>query len=91
MQEQETNQWNVALGDLVTDRLTPFTGIVTARAEYLYGCKQVLVRADALKDGNPVEGVWMDEGRVEVVERQAQSMPETASVRAGADIAPPIR
>ena len=73
----------VNLGDKVKDRLTPFEGVVVGKADYLYGCKQVLVRSEAMKDGTPIDAVWMDEDRVEVVEQTAVAVPESAAVRAG--------
>ena len=51
------------LNDEVTDSITGFSGVVTARAEYLYGCVQLLVSPHRLKDGIPVKGQWLDEQR----------------------------
>jgi hypothetical protein len=54
----------VKLGDKVTDSLTGFTGIATARTEYLYGCVRILVEPTELRDGKPVEGQYFDEQRL---------------------------
>ena len=53
----------VKLGDRVVDTLTGFSGVVTARTEYIYGCVQLLVVPRELKDGVPSEGQWIDEQR----------------------------
>lgn len=84
--------WNIQLGDKVTDRLSKFAGIVTGRAEYLFGCRQVLVAPDNVKDAAPTPGTWLDEDRVEVVKARAVKAPASAAARAGGplpDTAPP--
>jgi len=77
------NKWNVGLGDVARFKHAPFEGVVIGRAEYLYGCKQVLVKPSALKDSQPVDAVWFDEGSVDVIKREVFSAPEPSSVRAG--------
>jgi hypothetical protein len=53
----------VKLGAKVTDSITGFSGIATARTEYLDGAAKVCVEAQELVDGKPVEA-WFDEPRV---------------------------
>jgi hypothetical protein len=53
----------IKLGTRVKDAITGFEGIATSRAEYLYGCVRVLVEPQILKDGKPVEALWLDELR----------------------------
>jgi len=85
----------VNLGDKVKDRINGFQGIVTGRAEYLYGCVQVVISPDRLgKDGDYLEGKWVDEDRVEVVNPYAAPRPQSADVRAGGPTVgpqPPLR
>ncbi len=57
---------SIKLGDRVKDSITGFKGIATARAEYLYGCVQVLVQPESIKDGAIVKSQWMDEQRLDV-------------------------
>lgn len=57
----------IKLGDTVKDKLTEFRGTVIARAEYLYGCVWVCVVPKGLHDDKPIEDVWFDEARIEVV------------------------
>lgn len=55
------------LGDKVRDRINGFTGIVTGRFEYLNGCVRLAVDAIELKDGRPIDSVFIDESQVEVI------------------------
>lgn len=49
------------LGDKVKDKITGFTGIVTARLEYLNGCLRMQVTPDKLdKDGEMRDGMVLD-------------------------------
>src|SRR5687768_7018463 len=56
------------LGDKVKDRISGLTGIVTSRAEHLYGCARYWVSPQEVKDGKPAEGAWFDEAGIELVE-----------------------
>jgi hypothetical protein len=53
----------IELGSVVTDSVTGFEGIVTARAEYVTGCNQLLVQPRVKKNGDFVESRWFDEPR----------------------------
>jgi hypothetical protein len=53
------------LGSAARDKITGFEGILTARAEYLYGCNQFCI-VPAARDGKCGDAQWFDEGRVEV-------------------------
>lgn len=57
----------VNVGDRVRDPITGLTGVVTARAIYMWGCVQVLVNPGLVKDGQIIDGTWLDENRVEIV------------------------
>lgn len=54
----------VKLGDKVTDAVTGFTGIATARTEFLHGCVRICVEAAGLHDGKAIEPQWFDEQRL---------------------------
>ena len=43
------------LGDKAKDKVTGFTGIVTARTVFLNGCVRCGVQSDKLKDGLPTD------------------------------------
>ena len=50
------------LGTRAQDKITGFTGIVTARAEYLNGCVTYKLQPEKLTaDGAVVKGDWFDE------------------------------
>jgi hypothetical protein len=83
------------LGDRVRDRINGFEGIVTGRAEYLFGCRQVLVAPTVLGEhGKVPESCWLDEDRVALVEVEAVPIPATAVEAGGGPLtcpAPPVR
>ena len=57
----------VHLGDAVRDTVTGLKGIVVGVAEYLYGCRRLVVQPPVDKDGKYVEAVWVDEPQVKVL------------------------
>lgn len=88
----------VKLGTKVKDALTGFEGIAIGRSEYLYGCHQVLIKPQELKDGKPIEGEWVDEQRVVYVDGggvvfspAAPSPVSSASSGGPQREAPPVR
>lgn len=74
----------VNLGDKVRDKISGFEGIATGRTEYLYKCVHILVSHDKLdKDGKIPDGFWLDEDRLEVLERgriKAKNTDRTGSM-----------
>jgi hypothetical protein len=65
----------IKIGDKVRDRLSGLVGYVHGKAEYITGCNQVLVNPRTVKDDKPVDGTWIDDSRIELVE--SLSTPET--------------
>lgn len=58
----------VKIGYTVKDQITGFKGTVTGIAEYITGCRQVLVAGTGKDDNSTMpESVWLDEPRVERV------------------------
>lgn len=57
----------INLGDRVRDRITGFTGIAVARAEYLYGCNRFSVLPEKLADKKIQESQWFDEPQLDLV------------------------
>lgn len=51
----------VKLGETYKDRISGFEGEATGVAEYLYGCRQVLLSKTG---GGEPKGEWFDEQRV---------------------------
>jgi hypothetical protein len=58
------------MGRAVKDKITGITGIVTGYCIYISGCSQVCVQPPVKKDGTQVDGVWLDEQRVDVIKGQ---------------------
>ncbi len=56
-------------GKKSTDKVTGFTGVITAKALYMYGCSQYLLTPKVDKDGKRLDGEWFDEGRLEIFEQ----------------------
>ncbi len=57
----------INLGQEAQDRVTGFVGIITGKAEYIYGCDQYCL-VPKEKDGK-FEAHWFDEGRIEIIGR----------------------
>ena len=72
------------LGDRVKDKISGLEGLVTGKAEYLYGCKKILMAPETLtKEGDLRNETWIDEDRVEVKRAAVLPIPSSASERAG--------
>lgn len=56
----------IKLGQKAKDKVTGFTGIITARASYLTGCDQYVLTPTVDEHGKTVEGQWFDESRIKV-------------------------
>jgi len=57
----------IKLGSKVKDTVTEFTGIAVVRSIWLWGCIRIGVQPSEIIDGKPVEEVWFDESRLELV------------------------
>lgn len=55
------------LGLEVKDKITGFTGIITARASYITGCDKYGVTPPVDKDGKVRDSEWFDDGRLEII------------------------
>jgi hypothetical protein len=55
-------------GKRAKDKITGFTGIITAKCIYMYGCSQYVLTPEVDKDGKRRDGEWFDEGRIEIIE-----------------------
>lgn len=58
------------LGDLVQDRITGLKGIAVSRVEHLYGCARYWLQPQEHKDGKPVEGFWIDEPQLVLIQKR---------------------
>ena len=55
------------LGQRAKDKITGFEGILTARCEFLTGCNRYCIQPTELQDGKPIEGIYPDEGQIEII------------------------
>lgn len=56
--------WMFKLGVKVTDSVTGFSGTITARVEYLNGCRQYGVAPRISNDGKKPDSEYFDEERL---------------------------
>lgn len=59
------------LGDRVSDRVTGFTGIVTAVASYLFGTDRVQVQAEEINSEGKTVELWFDTDAVVILQSGA--------------------
>ena len=57
----------IELGQEGKDKVTGFKGIITGRAQYLYGCDQYNLVPSVGKDGKIGDAQWFDEGRIQII------------------------
>jgi hypothetical protein len=55
----------IKLGNRVKDSITGFTGIATARSQFITGCDQISITPENHKGTDPK---WFDEGRIVFVD-----------------------
>ena len=55
------------LGDEVKDKVTGYKGIVTCRAEWLYGCRRYTVQSKQMKDGKAIDSMHLDEMAIKLI------------------------
>lgn len=55
------------LGKTAKDKISGFKGVITARVEFLTGCSRYCVQPTEMHDGKPIEGIYFDEGQIEIV------------------------
>lgn len=55
------------LGSKAKCKITGYTGLITARTEWLYGCRRYVIQSQELKDGKPVESLGVDEDAIEII------------------------
>ena len=73
----------ITLGNRVKDTLTGFKGIGIGRAVYLYGCSQILIKSEKLKEGSPTDGHWIDEQRIITLKIMPINVSKESSAKSG--------
>jgi len=59
----------INLGDKAKDKITGFMGVVTGRCIYLNGCVQYRIQPQKMHDGKIIEGEWIDEGQLVLMDK----------------------
>ena len=68
--------FEIEMGEKVKDSITGFSGVVTARAEYITGCRQYTVTPKC-KGGKHADSYWFDEARLlESVKKSVSKKPK---------------
>ena len=68
-------------GKKAVDVVTGFSGVITAKTIYMYGCSQYLLTPRVDKDGKRQDGEWFDEGRLEILTEEIN--PDSVKVEVG--------
>lgn len=76
----------IKLGRTVRDTITGFEGVATGCAEYLWGCKKILIEGKVQADGK-MPSQWVDEQRVEYSDSETET-PESEAP-GGPQLLPP--
>lgn len=66
MTKTKSGIFKIDLGDEVVDKVTDYKGIIVSRSEWLTGCNTYGVRSRELKDGKPMDLVFLDEDSLTV-------------------------
>jgi len=79
------------LGKKGKDKITGFTGILTGRSIWLYGCDQYCLTPEVDKDGKLNDGKWFDEGRIEITGEGVEASSVQVKEPGGPDRGAPLR
>jgi hypothetical protein len=82
-----TRGFQFELGDIVKDKVTGFSGVVTGRCDHISGCDTFGVQPRELKDGAPHDQKWFDEPRL-VATGERIRMVDEREMKTGADSIP---
>ena len=67
------------MGKTATDTITGFKGVVTAYAEYITGCNQVLLTPKCKNGASKEESCWFDEQRMKFGKEKAVVLDNSTS------------
>lgn len=84
----KTTPAHEAMGKTARDRITGFKGVVTAYAQYISGCHQILLCPPVKEDGSAIDGRWFDTDRLELQDNPQIQLHVTAP---GPDLPAPVR
>jgi hypothetical protein len=76
-------------GDKVVDRLTGFSGVITAVVDYLNGCIRYQIQPPISEKGEYRESVIIDEQQLDAVVEKQKMLPKEKKKPGGDRPAPP--
>lgn len=78
-----------AMRTKVKDTVTGFEGIIISRLEHMNGCKRYEVQPNKLKDGKPIESIWIDEQQLIETGKLKEQKKTTRRRPGGSRVRPP--
>lgn len=66
--QSEANPFKFRKGDRVSDKVTKFEGIITARTDNLIGCVQYLIEAESENAHTVSRAMMIDEARLKFID-----------------------
>ena len=85
-----TKQFLFSNGDVVSEKITGFSGTITGTCFYLTGCNQYLVTAKPKDEFSEPIALWYDEGRLTLITETLFKENDVAAIEPGCDIAPAL-
>lgn len=82
-QKDQDKKQEIKIGDLVTDKITGFEGIVTSITTFLAGCSRVGVKSRKLVDGRPLPTELLDINDLKKVGRGVRSRKHKEKIKLG--------
>lgn len=76
-------------GNILRDKVTGFEGMYVGKCEYMTGCTQLRLQPKVKPDGSYVEGLWLDEGKIELIGDGELRKDNVQGKENGADFTPP--
>jgi hypothetical protein len=66
--ERSKTMFTIEMGVKVKSKISGFQGVVVSRAEHLNGCNRYWIQPPVDKDGKLIDGYWLDEQELTVLE-----------------------
>jgi len=82
------HQFKFELGKQARDKVSGFTGIITARVNFLTGCDRYCLKPKIMADGRSIESEYVDEGRIVIIDDGLTAEDVKADRGTGADTHP---
>lgn len=81
----------IQLGQKAKDKITGFTGIITARTQYITGCDHYCLTPEVGRNGEQKDVAWFDEGRIQITGKGIAVASVAGKSNGGPQPTPPNR